>query len=439
MAMIAATTLVGCFATHTTERDAGTAFDAGSSMRDAASEVLRPEEFGEAYRRARCRRAARCEGYSGFWASEIAEWCHPRSRESMYSWPEIPRFDGACEPEWQDYSPEVARRCIAALESSDCHRDYGEPELICGDVFIRQPLWPEGSCAPHRCPEGELCTIIAGCADFYCPRACRPPLGEGEVCLETGGPWPDDCAEGLRCWGSGVIGGLGTCVRLRGEGEPCDASAPCHEDSFCIEGACQLWTGTTGGPCRSDCRGDDFCLLQEDGQRRCIPGAAIGAACSELCLLDEVCEAPPCGPGARCLEGVCVRTVHEGEPCGADAACILSFHCESGRCVADPVEGEPCSEAIPCARGVCDGGRCRLREPGERCDFLRGSPLGECPSGEHGCDYDTGTCRAALREGEPCAHDPLSCTAPLVCDYFDRTCEVDDSCWCRGFCAPAEP
>ncbi len=391
---------------------------------------LRPEEFGEAYRRARCRHAARCEGHgTASWST--GEWCHPRSVEVTASWPEIPRFDGTCEPEWFDYSPELARRCIEAVESADCKLDYGEPDLLCHDVFLRhRPSF--GSCGPHRCPEGELCTIIGSCTDPPCRLACRPPLREGEACLQAASPWPDDCAEGLRCVGSGAASSPGTCERLRGLGESCGARAWCLPDLACNGSVCEPSVGIRGGVCELECRGDDICALQRDGQRRCVAGAARGAPCTPRCRRDEVCDPPPCAPGARCVEGVCVPTVHEGEACGAQAVCILSFHCEAGRCVPDPVDGEPCSDAVPCARGICVGGRCRLRSPGEPCGFGSQAPLGECPAGIDGCDSVTRTCATPLRAGEPCDGEPLACMPGLTCR---GTCEVD-GCWCRGVCTP---
>ncbi|MBI2388185.1 MAG: hypothetical protein HYV09_01100 [Deltaproteobacteria bacterium] len=213
----------------------------------------------------------------------------------------------------------------------------------------------------------EAVTTMA-CTDLFTglhPSACAKP--EGERISGAGCSYAAQCRSSCLRTSVSVDRWCGRCDPEPTEPE-CDAVAP-HE--FQLVKPIDV-PGLSRGTDRSGCPQGLVC----SGEKRCVEGAAQGAACSdtEPCLRPLVCDggtckklgarAAPCGlgmvacnvyEGLWCASGRCVdiRKADEGQPCPADLGgniplCARSSTCVEGTCVPTKPDGAACVMGSDC-------------------------------------------------------------------------------------------
>jgi hypothetical protein len=298
----------------------------------------------------------------------------------------------------------------------------GEPcppsEICGGDHVICQGGVCSQLCTDARCRAsggGNVCTL-----DDECVRV--PELGESCV------PPSRDCLEPAACDGA-------TCVMrapAASYGEPCDPPVhACLYGLFCseTEHVCRsLWD--TNGVCSvvDPCPPGTFCHSTEPSHATECTSEAVGALClSRRSQFPGTYYLPheDCPAGTTCVDDRCAPVVEDGEACSGDDACHHGSRCLDGRCAAVALPWEPCGDAAPCAPWLaCVGGRC-TRSSGARV----GTP---CRDGR----CDEGVCQGGWcswrRPGEPCLEGECPrCTAGVCEPYPGATgsvCTTGDEC-----------
>jgi hypothetical protein len=162
----------------------------------------------------------------------------------------------------------------------------------------------------------------------------------------------------------------------------------------------------------------------------------------QTCGLDV--ESFACAPGSECvldlsLCGECRAVVPVGMTCtpGTDT-CGAEATCDDGTCRARVRDGQPCTPDDTCLVGsVCDAGTCRAPQYVKR---------GDACDARHRCPYLTvctgGTCQPTSALGDACTNDGVceigycdgTCTAPLA---NGATCARPTQCAsgiCEGTC-----
>ena len=109
-----------------------------------------------------------------------------------------------------------------------------------------------------------------------------------------------------------------------------------------------------------------------------------------------------------------------GEVCDDSDECLDPLRCHEDRCVALPGAGAPCLSGARCADAhFCDAtGTCRAQLP-------LGSPCAAAPSGcasDLHCDAVSGLCAADIPAGGACGQAPSWCDSGLYCDARSSVC-----------------
>lgn len=172
------------------------------------------------------------------------------------------------------------------------------------------------------------------------PAACdgiiKGVVAEGSRCRAS-----LECAEGLRCFGSGTTA-AGTCRRPLGRGGPCSHSV----DTLAS------YTGQASSEVRHpECAG--YCA-----RRWCADIVPLGGACS---------ASVECGPLRHCIDKKCVEgpLPEAGKPCRG-GLCAEGTRCVEGQCAPLGKEGDACERDADCASG-CEKpagqakGRCAIK------------------------------------------------------------------------------
>jgi hypothetical protein len=169
------------------------------------------------------------------------------------------------------------------------------------------------ACADGSCcrPTNETCYADADCcADDVCrpnPHGlglrCLPPGDVGAACVEQ-----TDCADGLTCDAAS-----GLCLVATG--------LPCDQDSDCVSGSCDPYTGLCAGDCLASgsCSGGRVCLSNGSCAHPCPGGGVDCESCSLVRCIGtsdgNVCSADntfgscstnaDCPIGSACSGSVC--------------------------------------------------------------------------------------------------------------------------------------
>jgi hypothetical protein len=169
------------------------------------------------------------------------------------------------------------------------------------------------------------------------PAACdgiiKGTLTEGQKCRAA-----LECADGLRCLGSGTTD-AGTCRKPLGRGAPCSHGV----DTLAS------YTGQISSDLRHpECAG--FCA-----KRWCADAVALGGACL---------GSAECGAGRYCIDKKCAEgpLPEVGKPCRG-GLCAEGARCVAGQCAPLGKEGDACERDADCASG---------------CEKPKGSAKGKC-------------------------------------------------------------
>jgi hypothetical protein len=199
---------------------------------------------------------------------------------------------------------------------------------------------------------------------------------------------------------------------------------PTCSDGCCIGGCRPLAALPIGTPCNfnSRCEAGSYCAFDSDTGMFtvCTAKQPIGGACqgNDECVADAYCDFSA---------GECLALGGVGEPCAdfGDGGCKPGLYCADpgylgdGRCHEFAPLGGACLADWYLGCGPL-GSVCDLQA--EQCVVAPG-PGEACPSGTCGltssCDWNTGTCVALGREGEPCGYESLRCAGALQCDGWD--------------------
>jgi hypothetical protein len=145
----------------------------------------------------------------------------------------------------------------------------------------------------------------------------------------------------------------------------------------------------------------------------------------EGCRFNSQCESQRCGTNlvtGTC--GTCIAVAKTGDPCGGEVQCDYNAYCDSSnRCVAFTSsgglgvgavcdnQGRSCRAGLGCVApspGATEGTCAELPGPGASCKPSVGFAFPLCATGafcKPAGDGGTGTCTAALPNGQPCG-DP---------------------------------
>ena len=304
-------------------------------------------------------------------------------------------------------------------------------------------------CLPFE--DGDRCNGTLLCDTSSLPFVCVVDPATVVTC---------DTAQDTVCRRSTCTPATGVCaLRNVNEDGVCDDGDPCTLTSFCGGGQC------LSGNDVCDCRVDDDCALQEDGNRcngtlRCNSSAVpyhceidpatvvtcdtsgdttcehtVCVQATGACVLEAFNEGAdcddgdPCTAGDACLDGLCTST--GPTDCGDGNDCT-SDPCDAAGChhveVADgdPCEdGEPCTSGDTCAAGICVAGGATDCDDGDSCT------VDACTDGV-GCTHADEVDDTPCEDGDLCTGGDVCLagvcvTGPDVPSCDDRrACTVDD-------------
>jgi len=295
--------------------DAGPAFDAGGTARDAGL------PFGEP-----CDEHSQCE-------SELCY--HP-----------VPGEPGYCTASCDDLCPDGfacrtvvisegvnARICVPASDTfcSTCadNSDCGDSTDLCLDLTDGKFCSIDCAGDPSVCPTGFTCVVIQGAGDIVIGEQCKPL--NGLCCVDGDGDF-------------------------RGEGDGCRQS-DCDDDNPVVyDDADEVCDGFD-----NDCLGGVDVDVTD-----CAPGSCKLGALGYYETPSEVCTAGACAAPSSILCDLytCTDGADLGDICAnacdveADAKCIPAAHCDGSLCYDDFVNGEVCDEESDCASDHCQNGFC---------------------------------------------------------------------------------
>jgi hypothetical protein len=257
----------------------------------------------------------------------------------------------------RDVSPSVAvceARYAAAFrathlpEARFAERDLGAMQ-ICEDSLACTALYGGGW--QTECPSprptrpkaiGERCTSDLSCASEACILQAKADgtVGCGTCAAKVASAAGEPCGDGARRCGAGhTCLSSKRCVAVRKLGETCDTSnALCGNGLRCAGGTCEKLPGA-GEACDARAGCDPYRLAGCGTSGRCesVEYLASGASC-------EVGALATCGHGETCVlgasdggaNGACTPRSRVGEACRRAQDCELFATCTKGIC-SDPV------------------------------------------------------------------------------------------------------
>lgn len=345
---------------------------------------------------ATCAYLSKCESWAPNLAERSRDLCHPLDRARRCA-----LLAGAAAKDRINFARDRVAACVAALESTTCEVNDGKVgPSACARVF--EP----------RAGTGDVCAEHEECVDGYCDQSASCPghcVAKKDVNV--------DCASTLEC-GSGLFCN-GTCTEKAGAGTRCIAGN--GEDS-CVEGyycegsivqpgleRCEPIGQVEGDRCAQPWFGPPHCasgLICQDGI--CVRGGQDGALCN---------SSMRCGVALRCTDesgGNCAPAAGPDQACTGTDQCPPRFACVSGRCAPLPVEAESCSNKVPCRRGSCVSGVCKISNASAACEANDIEPCDQS-----WCSGSSGMCVAVKADG-------TNCIADFECEQTSRC--VGGSC-----------
>lgn len=320
---------------------------------------------------------------------------------------------GACGLAWDcSYETEREKCLTACFALGDCAELEGwfsdaslgdGPLTACTLACVQAP--PRFACADatETIPEEWACDGSAECDDGSDEQDCSCSVyGRLDADLVR------RCVYTISCDPLYVAGGIGGCIELDGnldpcllEAESCAAVAECKRRRFATEVECEA------GPVGLHCEGDTaiYCNETASASDFAVDCGAIGGTCDPglAAEQDEVvpCRLPapdPCvdAAGVWSCSGDVAYSCIDGVPYGEDCASYGTICVElQGEAVCEPALA-PCDDASP---GVCDGSTLSVcLESGQEARFDCAQWGGECVDSEGearclapGCSPEDGT------------------------------------------------
>jgi hypothetical protein len=191
-------------------------------------------------------------------------------------------------------------------------------------------------CAEAMTKATEGCgwvTPLHGKLPAACDGIIKGTVAEGSRCRAS-----LECADGLRCFGSGTTS-AGTCRKPVGKGGPCSHSVDTLA-SYTLQASSDLKHPECAGYC---------------ARRWCADTVPVGGACS---------VSVECGAGRYCIDKKCAEgpLPEAGKPCRG-GLCAEGARCVAGQCAPLGKDGEACERDADCASG---------------CEKPAGSAKGKC-------------------------------------------------------------
>ena len=278
--------------------------------------------------------------------------------------------DGAC----------VSGPAASCVDSNPCTDDLCDSELGC--QFVANDA---------ACDDGNLCTLVDGCAQGVCKGSSAPNCDDDNLCTT------DSCDPAVGC------------VHLLN-------SVPCDDDDVCTTGDhCHLGDCISSG--NMECKDTNFCTTDT-----CDPNSGCQFVNNAIACDDE----NACTVVDACAEGMCKA----GLPldCDDDDLCI-DDSCDPGEgCVhvdnSVPCDdGDACTVSEFCSGGLCGGGAGVECNDGELCTTDSCHPADGCVHTPNDVPCDDGD---ACTDGDVCGNGACQSGEPLTCND-DLLC-TDDSC-----------
>lgn len=287
------------------------------------------------------------------------------------------------------------RVCVGTSSTKRCKIPMGP-----GQRCERDPFW--------------VCRSSLTCVHNICK------IGLGAVCTD----YPDECASGLSCVGSGSVK---RCNKLMDIGGQCEVDPwwVCRPGLVCQNQECKI---PQGGVCTAN---PDECA----SGLACV-GSGSAKRCNKPMGPGGQCEVDPywvCEPGLTCAHKRC-KIPENGSCTGNTDQCVSSLACVGTssnkrckklmdvgeRCGVDPFW--VCKPSLPCQGNVCripQDGSCTNQE--DLCE--EGT---NCIGKDH--DY---RCKAPVGLGGSCGNDVFSvCEEKLACDKRSWKC-IDNGYDCK--------
>lgn len=260
------------------------------------------------------------------------------------------------EEQRQGHSAANAAACLDSVEQASCGQIAADLERFrfdgifqpggCDDIVIPGQALDDECLTPSECSDQEtFCEDAAYSANGATLGTCQKLREEGDFCSRT-----FDCKEGLFCDFT-----EGECAALPQEDEPC--SDFCGDTMLCEEDVC-VPRKSEGADCGhdEDCAMGLACSYETD---QCEPLAGVGESCEDL----------PCVAGASCESDddsnlVCEAGAGIGEACASSSNCADGLVCAGNECAqADQLDqdcqGDSCAWYATCG----SDGKCELLDP----------------------------------------------------------------------------
>ena len=248
------------------------------------------------------------------------------------------------------YDEKAARAWVEAVRSQKCELGEGIKKALeaAWEPVFTGTVKEGGACfVDDECAGKNVCDL-SGCSSACCAGTCSPPPPAAK------------------------------------EGEPCDFTIACEDQTFCgIDDGSGGAGGGGGGTgmqiCKPRADNGQPCL----GQQGCQDGQLCDVGGSDKCYKLSP-DGSPCNPGLQysCLEynhfcdestSKCIALPGAGEPCAPTSEyCAYYAYCDvngTKLCNSKPVEGEPCDpDGVRCLGDlVCNGSTCARRPPIQTC------------------------------------------------------------------------
>ena len=330
---------------------------------------------------------------------------------------------------WSLKNRDIPRAAVLLCLDAQCNDGLlngEESDIDCGG----------SECA--ACALGEQCLTdgdcIAGeCVSLVPPWVCAfPNCGAGEICDEGNVCTDNECD------------GLGGCLVVANNSDPCDDGVFCNGADTCDAGACSINAGnpcTAGGECADNCN---------EVLDNCFDPPGTGCTDDGNPCTDDICDGNgacvhinnslPCDDGLfcngtdTCDGGSC--SIHTGDPCSGGTECSDACNETADNCF--DLSGTACTDdGNLCTDDVCDGaGACTHPNNTIPCDdglFCNGTDT--CSGGS--CSDHTGDpCAGGTECADACNESADNCFDPggTACTDDGNVC-TDDACDGAGACA----